>query len=259
VIIFTPEYLRLVPMLSEVYLPLHEQWSILLRGPVVVVPLTIYALAFALRPSRITALPALFLIGSVGFATAALIQARGYLNHALPGMALGFVGLVLLVTEAGIEPKRRAFVLSAAAVLASLQLYAMASIRPIAGLAEAVARVAPPHPSVITLGPNLLTGHPLVRMVGGRWAGSRPALFIAAGAHRQLTDEPGQANARLLRWYQADLDAFANDVQRERPDVMLVDARPELEWLRKERQVQRVIWPYRQAARAGDVEVWVRR
>jgi hypothetical protein len=259
VVLFTPEYLRLVPMLSGVYLALREQWSTLLRGPVFTVPLAIYALAFALRPRPIAALPFVFLIGSAGFATAALIQARGYLNHALPGMALGFVGLVLLAAEAGLEPKRRAFVLTAAAALAGLQLYAMASIRPIAGLAEAVARVAPPSPSVITLGPDLSTGHPLVRNVGGRWAGSRAALFIAAGAHRRLSAEPGHTNGRLLRWYQADLDAFANDVQRERPDVMLVDARPELAWLRKQDQIQRAIMPYRPVARAGDVEVWVRR
>jgi hypothetical protein len=259
VMLFTPEYLRLVPMLSMVYVALGEHWSTLLRGPVVAVPVTIYALAFVLRPRRIAPLPAIFLIASAGFAAAALIQARGYLNHALPGMALGFVGLALLATEAGTERKRRAFVLAAAAALAGLQLYAMASIRPIAGLAEAVARVAPPSPSVITLGPELQTGHPLVRNVAGRWAGSRAALFIAAGAHRQLFGESGQTNARLLRWYRADLDAFADDVQRERPDVMLVDARPQLAWLREQDQVQRAMMSYRPAARAGDVEIWVRR
>ncbi len=62
----------------------------------------------------------------------------------------------------------------------------MASIQPTRGLAEAVQRVAPPHPSVITLGPDLLTGHPLVRNVGGRWAGSRAGMYIAVGAHSEL-------------------------------------------------------------------------
>jgi hypothetical protein len=259
ILLFAPDYLRLVPMLTEVYLALREQWSTLLRGPVFTIPLAIYALAFALRPRPVAALPAMFLIGSGGFATAALIQGRGYLNHALPGMALGFVGLLLLASNSRIEPKRRALVLSAAAALAGLQLYAMASIRPVAGLAEAVARVAPPRPSVIALGPDLLTGHPLVRNVDGRWAGSRAALFIAAGAHRQIVDEPGPASARFVRWYQADLNAFANDVERERPDVILVDARADLGWLREQPQIQRATAAYRPAARAGDVEVWVRR
>ena len=201
----------------------------------------------------------MFLIGSAGFTVAGLIQGKGYLNHALPGMALGFVGLVLLALEPGIERDRRNFVLTATAALACLELYAMASIQPTRGLAEAVQRVAPPHPSVITLGPDLLTGHPLVRNVGGRWAGSRAGMYIAVGAHSELPGARGPAKARLLRWYQADVAAFADDVQRERPDVILVDARPELVWLRNEPKIQSAIAGYRPRARVGDVEVWVRR
>ena len=138
VLVFTPEYLQLLPMLSAAYLPLHDYWLTLLRGPVVIVPLAIYALALFLRPGRVAALPAMFLIASAGFAVAGLIQGKGYLNHALPGMALGFVGLVLLPLEPGIERGRRNFVLAATAALACLELYAMASIQPIPGLAEAV-------------------------------------------------------------------------------------------------------------------------
>jgi hypothetical protein len=259
VLVFTPEYLQLLPMLAAAYLPLHDYWLTLLRGPVVIVPLAIDALALFLRPGRMAPLPAMFLIASAGFTVAGLIQGKGYLNHALPGMALGFVGLVLLALEPGIERDRRNFVLTATAALACLELYAMASIQPTRGLAEAVQRVAPPHPSVITLGPDLLTGHPLVRNVGGRWAGSRAGMYIAVGAHSELPGARGPAKARLLRWYQADVAAFADDVQRERPDVILVDARPELVWLRNEPEIQSAIAGYRPRARIGDVEVWVRR
>ena len=207
VIVFTPEYLQLLPMLAAAYLPLHDYWLTLLRGPVVIVPLAIYALALFLRPGRIAALPAMFLIASAGFAVAGLIQGKGYLNHALPGMALGFVGLVLLALEPGIERGRRNFVLAATAALAGLEVYAMASIQPTPGLAQAVTRVAPPRPSVITLGPDLLTGHPLVRNVNGRWAGSRAGMYIAVGAHSELS-AGGHPDPRLLRWYEADVDCF---------------------------------------------------
>ena len=257
ILVFTPAYLQLLPMLAATYLPLHDYWLTLLRGPVVIVPLAIYALALFLRPGRVAALPAMFLVASAGFAVAGLIQGKGYLNHALPGMAFGFVGLVLLATEPGMECGRRNFVLVATGALACLELYAMGSIRPIPGLAEAVARVAPPRPSIITLGPDLLTGHPLVRNVGGRWAGSRAGLYIAVGAHSQLS--AAHPDPRLRRWYEADVDAFAADVRRERPDIILVDARPELAWLRKEPKIQSAIAAYRPRARAGDVEVWVRR
>jgi hypothetical protein len=257
VVVFTTEYLQLLPMLRAAYLPLHEQWLIFLRGPVVIVPLAIYALALFLRPGRVAALPAMFLIASAGFAVAGLIQGKGYLNHALPGMALGFVGLVLLALEPGIDRGRRSFVLVATAALACLELYAMASIQPMPGLAQAVTRVAPPRPSVITLGPDLLTGHPLVRNVNGRWAGSRAGMYIAVGAHSEFST--GHPDPRLLRWYEADVAAFVKDVQRERPDVILVDARPELAWLRQEPKIQSVVGGYGPRARVGDVEIWVRR
>lgn len=258
IVVFTPAYLKLVPLFAELYAPLHEQWLTLLRGPVVIVPLAIYALAFVLRPPRIGPLAAMFLTGSVGFALAGLVQARGYLNHALPGMALGFAGLALLTTEQGVDAARRRFVLVTGAALACLELYAMGSIQPIPGLAEAVARAAPPRPSVITLGSELRTGHPLVRNVEGHWAGSRAALFIAAGAHARLASEGKHRDPRLQRWYRADIESFADDVRRERPDVVLVDADPGLAWLRNEPQIRTAMAAYRPRARAEEVEVWVR-
>ena len=260
IILLTPEYLALTPKLVEVYLPMREQWWTLLRGPVVIVPVTIFALAALLRPPRVAALPAMFLIGAAGFALAGLLQAKGYLNHALPAMALGLVGLVLLVRAPGADSGRRRFVAGAVVFLGLLQLYPMASIRPIPGLAEAVARAAPANPGVITLGPDLLTGHPLVRHVDGRWAGSSPALFVAAGARRRLTHPvDGATRARLEEYYRGDIEAFAADVARERPDVVLVDARPAMAWLRNEPAIRAAMQPYHRAARASEVEIWVRR
>jgi len=258
VLLFTPQYLQLLPILSEVYVPLREPWTAVVRDPVFTVPLAIYAMALALRPPRIPALPAMFLIGSAGFAAAGLIQGKGWLNHALPGMALGFVGLALLIADLDMTRARRALFLSAMAALAATQLYGMASIRPIPGLAQAMARVGPPQPSMITLGPDLLTGHPLVRNVGGRWIGSRAAMFIADGAHDRLANARGETRANLMRWYQADIDAFADDVRRGQPDVVLVDTRPQLAWLREEPQVRNTMQPYHPAARVGRVEIWIR-
>jgi hypothetical protein len=258
-VLFTPQYLQLLPMFTAVYLSFHEAWPTLLRGPIVVAPLAIYALVVALRPRPLPALSAMLLIGSAGFALAGLVQMKGYLNHALPGMALGFVALVVAATAAGVKPARAKLVLGAAACLAALQLYAMSSIRPSARLAQTVERVAPPRPSMMALAPDLLTGHPLVRNVGGRWPGSRPSLFVAAGARQQLSTGPLDSRRQLLAWYRADLDAFAADVSRAHPDVILVDARPATHWLRAEPVIQRAMAGYRPSARDADIEVWVRR
>jgi hypothetical protein len=112
---------------------------------------------------------------------------------------------------------------------------------------------------MVTLGPDLLTGHPVVRNVEGDWVGSRPALFIAAGAQRALATAPPAQAARLRAWYRADLEAFAADLSGERPDVVLVDARPGVAWLRQEPVIRAAMSAYRPAARANDVEVWIRR
>jgi hypothetical protein len=258
ILILTPDYLRLLPILAKVYLPLRGKLTVLVLGPAVIVPLALYALAFALRPRRLSSFAAVLLLGSAGFAASALIQGKGYLNHALPGMALAFIAVTVVAFERSVDPRRRYLVLSATAVLAALELYAMASIQPIEGLAQTVDRVAPSHPSVITLGPELRTGHPLVRNIDGRWAGSRAGLFIAGGVYQRIRDTKDR-DPRLLRWYREDLQSFADDVRRERPDVILVDARPGLEWLRREPIIARAIAPYRPAARADDIEVWVRR
>ena len=56
---------------------------------------------------------------------------------------------------------------------------------------------------------------------------------------------------------QADLATFAADVANNRPDVILVDRNSR--WLWKEPVLARAMQPYRPAARAGDIEIWVRR
>jgi hypothetical protein len=257
--VFTPAYLDLVPMLTAVYLPLREQWLTVLAGPVILVPLTIAALVLMLRAERLPPLPAMLLIGSAGFACAGLVQMKGYLNHALPGMALGFVALLVSATLPSVDRVRARAVLATGAILLGLQLYAMASIRPPEGLRAAVERVAPAHPSMTTLGPDLLTGHPIVRSVGGIWVGSRPALFIAAGARRALASASPLRAPQLRAWYREDLDSFAADLSTKRPDVILVDARPSVAWLRQEPVIQAAMASYRPAARANDVEVWIRR
>lgn len=254
-----PDYLRLVPMLAAVYLPLREQWPVLLAGPVVAVPAALYALLWAVRAPKLPALAGTALFGSIGFAAAALLQMKGYLNHALPAMALGFVAIAIAATAPGVERARARVVLAATALLAAFELYAMSSIRPPLGLQQAVEQAAPPHPTMITLGPDLLTGHPVVRNVGGTWAGSRPALFIAAGARRAAAEGSSVSQAELKSWYEADLAAFAADVADKRPMVVLVDARPQTAWLRNEAVIQRAMNDYRPVGRAEDIEVWLRR
>jgi hypothetical protein len=138
-------------------------------------------------------------------------------------------------------------------VLAAAMVAQTATILPQPGLAETIRRVAPTSPKLITLGCQLVTGHPASRHLGGRWIGSRAALFTAAGARFVGLDKPG-----VRHWYDEDLRLFAADVKREQPDVVLVES-AERAWLLKEPVVGAVMRDYRPVARAGDIQVWRRR
>ncbi len=138
-------------------------------------------------------------------------------------------------------------------LLGALHLRATVSVQPPPALAEAVRSAGGPGASVLTLGTELATGHPAVRLAGARWAGSRAALFTAAAAWHA-----GLADADVRRWYRADLDSFVRDVTRRRPDLILVEDGPR-EWLLNDAAIRRALGDYAPASRAGAVEVWRRR
>ncbi|MFC7536888.1 hypothetical protein ACFQPG_05835 [Sphingomonas sp. GCM10030256] len=253
------DYLGYIPVLRETYVPMREKWYLLLAGPVVFIPAALFALAFVLRARPWPLLAVALFLGSAGFVLAGVIQGKGYGNHGLPGSILAFAALACLWMTASAAPERRRLVALAAAVLLAGQLYVTHSILPRPGLAQSIRRVAPPRPSMITLGTELVTGHPAVRHVDGSWAGSRASLFIAAGVQnaRPAARSPDKRR-KLEQWYQADLRSFAIDVARNRPDVVLVE-RPEKQWMFREPVLAGAMRDYRFAEQAGEIEVWIRR
>lgn len=258
-LILARPYFDYLPLLADAYLPVREHWTLLLVGPGVFVPVTVAVLALVARPREPSSLAVTLLLGMAGFALAALVQGKGYANHALPGTALGIAGLAVLLATSGAARERRILVGAALAALAATQLYTTHGVLPPPGLADAVRRVAPASPRMITLGTELVTGHPVVRLVDGRWAGSSAAMFTAQGV-RYRRSGPLQAGerARLERWYRADLAAFARDVAANRPDVVLVEV-AEKPWTFREPVLMHAVRDYRFAARAGEVEIWLRR
>jgi hypothetical protein len=157
-----------------------------------------------------------------------------------------------MLTERRIALVRRSAVGIGLAVVALGQMYYWA-IRPDPAVAAMIRAVAPPAPSVIALSPQLTTGHPVVRNIGGRWVGSRAGLFTAAGARLVGLGDP-----LTLQAYREDIKSFTTDVQRHEPDVVLVH-RPTKSWLMQEPAIGEAMSAYRFEAGAGDTEVWLRR
>ena len=242
-------YLAWMPAISHTYLLYHDTWRNVVVNPLLFPGITLL-LALLLRPARLPALAVTSALGALGFAAAAIIQAKGYPNHLYPGAALAlFAALVVLGT---VPPKRERRTVAAALAAAFLWQIHGWTILPDPKLATAIIRVAPTHPKIIALSRELSTGHPVTRNVGGTWAGSRAGLYFAGLAHDQGLKDPIAADA-----YRNDVRDFASDVASNSPDVILVDRRDKA-WLIREPQIAQALRGYELRSRAGDIEVWVR-
>jgi hypothetical protein len=64
----------------------------------------------------------------------------------------------------------------------------------------------------------------MVRSVGGVWAQSVPSLWIASAARRLIDEHPGDEAlaARLRPYIESDRDRLVADIERNRPDAILV-------------------------------------
>lgn len=252
-IFFYPDFLALLPMLKATYLPMGPPWFHYLLSSLLIVPAALVAAAVLLVPRLDHRLATGWLLGGVGFALGGLLQWKNYANHAYPGAALCLAAMLLLLLSGAGEPARRRLIGAGVALLAVALVWQTGSIQPPPGLAAAVLRAGPKHPTMMTLGSNLVTGHPVVRHVEGRWVGRRAALFTAAGALYVGLDKPG-----VRAFYDQDIAQWVADIRAHRPDLILVE-RDNRHWLFADPRLRAEMRAYRPAARADDVEVWRRR
>ena len=258
ILFLAPEYLAAIPMLAEAYGPMRDRLVNLLLGPAALLPVALAALAWTMRASELSRFQRIVMLALAGFTLAVLIQGKGYWNHVLPGMGLGLVLLAWSVLSPKQQKERKRLGGVVLAFLAVGFLYATLAIQPPPGLVRALRAVAPPNPTVITVGTELASGHPAVRLVDGRWAGSRAALFTAAGVRYRTANRTRGVTPQLERWYREDIDRLGRDIAGNRPMVVLVEDKPR-EWLFREPAVAAALGNYRRRARAGAIEIWLRK
>lgn len=249
ILLFEPSYFAWVPVIAHSYAPVHDVlWKVVL-GPALY-PAICVGLAVLLRSPRIPSLTVAWSLAAAGFLAAAFIQGKNYPNHWLPeaGLALCAVFAVMpLATKS-----RRIAVTAALAFVALCEMYQW-TIRPDPAVASAIRRVAPPEPKIVALSPQLTTGHPVTRNVGGQWVGSSAGQYIAGGARYVGLKDDAARDA-----YRRDIQSFATDVARRSPDVVLVD-RSSKAWMIAEPAVAAAMAGYKPAARTKETEIWVRR
>jgi len=251
VVLFAPAYFDWIPIIARTYAPMHEQLWKLLIGPALFPAISI-GLAALSRPRRIPSLTWAFGLGGAGFLVAAILQAKNYPNHWLPQAALALVAAATVAASAGVEIHRRRAVAVALGLVGFFEMYEW-TIRPDPAVAKAIEATAPANPTILSLSPQLTTGHPVTRNVGGRWVGSSAGLFTASGARYV-----GLKDDYLRQVYRDDLNSFVADVGKHHPDVILVSV-PAKKWLMGEPSIARTMSGYRRAARTKETEVWVPR
>lgn len=268
-----------LPVIAEVYQPARETWP---RLALTVAPFNVAVLlALAIASARGFAHPPaapgfvapsaarVCAFASMGFLMAFLIQGKGWMNHAYPGLALALLAWCFFALDG--HPRARAardgalfkfiflpIFLAAPAMFGAGTLLGDVEEHP--GLRAELARVAPAHPRLIALARELSFGHPATRQLGGVWVGRPNALWTASLAGYLLRGATDPATrARLEAYRRADFSGFAQDVGAGRPDAIIVEDRETREWARQQPETAHVLDGYEKTGQAGDIEIWTRR
>lgn len=248
-----------VPLAADGYLQNRQPLSVLLNSITMLLAAASLAASLLIGGRAMLRGPALmFALGGFAFGVAVVVQAKGFLNHQYPVLALALMafGLTVAMRPAGRDRRLSVLLCAAAAGLGALHAAHMYLYPEVAAL---IRRTAPERPSIIMAGSNLTMAHPLTRWVDGRWAGTRASLWVthAAGLALEHGPEPAKA-ARLKRRIAEDKAIWLSDVQRHRPDVILVAEGEGDLWIARNPDVQRALGPYRSAGSAQGLTVLVR-
>lgn len=208
-------------------------------------------------------------LASLGFLLTFFIQGKGWMNHAYPGVVLALFAWIFFLLDPETDARRagagRVFkfvflpiFLAAPMLFGANKLLADEEEQP--GLRAEIARVAPPHPRLVALAPDLSYGHPVTRHLAGTWVGRPNALWVSTFANHLLEKEQDPARrARLEEYRRIDLDGFAQDVRAGRPDAIIVSDPKSRDFGLNHPAVADVLGDYEKTGQAGEVEVWTRK
>ncbi len=274
-----PAFLPLAAVSLDVYAPMREPMSHLLTETwfllnAVLLAGLLVCFGRACLSSRV-AVPAL---ASAGFVATYLIQAKGWANHALPGVEMACFAVAMAFAPvffpASVADGDRLWARSRRyALFVFLPLLASAPIlfgallpfkgyEPHAGLTAAVLRHAPPRPKVMALSQNLDVGHPLTRVVDGEWVGRPNGIWLMVFSRALLDRGVGDEayRARLAAYIEKDARGFREDVETRRPDVILVLEKSErVQTAMENPDIAAAMDAYERVDGAADVGVWIRK
>jgi hypothetical protein len=256
-----------LPLVLAVYVPLKAPLAELLFQRGLLLWLASFAFSWWLLRGKILQ-PALFvpLAASTGFALAYLLQGKVWPYQSFPAIAVSAFALMLAFLirfhDGRAKASDRAVRLAAASVvslIAGLGFFWFSLALDVSA-ANASVRAAKPHPKIIALSDDLGVGHPLTREVGGTWAGRQPSLWVTTFV-RLLRNRGGidpATDAKLSTYAARERDGFAEDVLREKPDIILLDRISRFDWLawaKADPRLAAALKRYREGQSAGGITI----
>jgi hypothetical protein len=265
-----PSFLTdVVPLVNAVYVPIRKPFPTLVGSPGVwLSAAALLGLAVVKRRAAVFPPHCLLLATSSGLFLAFLVQGKGWPYHSYPLLALAVIALAAAATErnsaagpAAITVKRRIERLGPMLLIELVIVTGfvwMNLATDTAALVEPIRRIKP-QPAMLAITPDIAVGHPLVRRLGGRWVGSACSLWITAGVlQRQWSEALDVPTRERLQAYMArDRAMLAEDIRRERPDIVLVDeiAFDWNAWARSDPALSRALNAYSEAERVGGMVI----
>jgi hypothetical protein len=233
---FHPEFLRdIYPLLADTYMQLRDDaatWaSFGLPGA-----LLAYCLYRSWPREGPADLAAVVALAALGALLTALYQGKGWAYHAYPAVALGMAALLCVwarerhhtgqwpIGRKGAAPGRPSPLLIGAALVA-LCLPFLPSQKPSAALVDAI-KAAVHRPSIAAIGTDIALGHPLTRLVDGRWISRFCSDWLGAmtyflGAEADAAGDP-QAVARYAAAERRYVEGKTAEITSADPDILIV-------------------------------------
>jgi hypothetical protein len=265
--LFFPRYIsEMMPLMTAVYVPMRSTYLALLHLPSPWMwAALLLAIAAADRQALLRPPVRILVAASVGLLAAYVVQAKGWPYQSYPMLAT--LALALGFVAARTDPQRRGPANGRTIALATLALMAgplwtwMNLADDHSDLAGPI-RQLKPNPSMLVLTSDFSVGHPLVRLVGGRWVSHTGSLWISEGTESWLNrdDLDPERRSRLSAYRDWDRSLLLDDIRRHRPDIIVVERFPydREAWWRADPELSGLMAAYRPAFRRGNFVVMER-
>jgi hypothetical protein len=207
------------------------------------------------------AIPALASVGAIG---AFLLQGKGWPYHAYPAVALMALAFAPLRADLLQRPWRGRSAtpkIAVAAVLVAAFIHFCQVPRIDNPALDRLVSSVAPHPKILVIGPDIALGHPLTRNVGGDWVETFPYLWITDTINfwKQSGKLDAAAAAKYEPYLRYDRETLVADIQRNKPDVILIAEDLWKGWAFAHADVAAALADYQPFGVVGEVTVYGRK